>query len=88
VVNDNAYGDQCEKCGSTLSPDELINPKSALSNSVPIKKNTIHWYLPLQNYEEWLKQWIIEDHKEWKNNVYGQCKSWLDSGLQCKSHDP
>jgi methionyl-tRNA synthetase len=79
--NENAYGDQCEKCGSTLSPDELINPKSALSNSVPIKKKTTHWYLPLQNYEPWLKQWILEDHKEWKNNVYGQCKSWIDSGL-------
>lgn len=80
--NENAYGDQCEKCGSTLSPDELINPKSTLSDSVPIKKKTTHWYLPLQNYETWLKQWIVEDHKEWKNNVYGQCKSWLDNGLQ------
>ena len=83
--NENAYGDQCEKCGSSLSPEELINPKSALSQSVPIKKNTIHWYLPLQHYEEWLKQWIIEDHKEWKNNVYGQCKSWLDSGLHARA---
>ena len=80
--NENAYGDQCEKCGSTLSPDELINPKSTLSDSIPIKKKTTHWYLPLQNYETWLKQWIVEDHKEWKNNVYGQCKSWLDNGLQ------
>jgi methionyl-tRNA synthetase len=80
--NENAYGDQCEKCGSTLSPDELIHPKSTLSDSVPIKKKTTHWYLPLQNYESWLKQWIVEDHKEWKNNVYGQCKSWLDNGLQ------
>lgn len=79
--NESAYGDQCEKCGSTLSPEELINPKSALSHSVPIKKTTKHWFLPLQNYEPWLKQWILEDHKEWKNNVYGQCKSWLDSGL-------
>jgi methionyl-tRNA synthetase len=80
--NENAYGDQCEKCGSTLSPDELIHPKSTLSDSIPIKKKTTHWYLPLQNYESWLKQWIVEDHKEWKNNVYGQCKSWLDNGLQ------
>jgi len=79
--NDGAYGDQCEKCGSTLSPEELINPKSALSQSVPVKKKTKHWYLPLQQYEPWLKQWILEDHTEWKNNVYGQCKSWLDSGL-------
>jgi len=80
--NENAYGDQCEKCGSTLSPDELIHPKSTLSDSIPIKKKTTHWYLPLQNYESWLKKWIVEDHKEWKNNVYGQCKSWLDNGLQ------
>lgn len=81
-ANENAYGDQCEKCGSTLSPEELINPRSALSDSIPVRKKTKHWYLPLQNYEAWLKQWILEDHKEWKNNVYGQCKSWLDSGLQ------
>lgn len=80
-ANENAYGDQCEKCGRTLSPDELIQPKSALSNSIPVKKKTMHWFLPLQNYEEWLKHWILEDHKDWKNNVYGQCKSWLDSGL-------
>ncbi|MBK7689915.1 MAG: methionine--tRNA ligase [Bacteroidetes bacterium] len=80
-ANENAYGDQCEKCGRTLSPDELIQPKSALSNSIPVKKKTMHWFLPLQNYEEWLKQWILEEHKDWKNNVYGQCKSWLDSGL-------
>ncbi|MBL7767232.1 MAG: methionine--tRNA ligase [Chitinophagaceae bacterium] len=80
--NENAYGDQCEKCGSTLSPDELIHPKSTLSDSVPVKRKTKHWYLPLQNYESWLKQWIVEDHQEWKNNVYGQCKSWLDNGLQ------
>ncbi len=79
--NDNAYGDQCEKCGSSLSPEQLINPKSTLSDAVPVKKKTKHWYFPLQNYEEWLKQWILEDHKEWKNNVYGQCKSWLDNGL-------
>lgn len=83
--NEGAYGDQCEKCGSTLSPDELINPKSALSNSVPIKKKTKHWYLPLQDYETWLKQWILEEHTEWKNNVYGQCKSWLDSGLNSRA---
>lgn len=80
--NDNAYGDQCEKCGSSLSPEQLINPKSALSDAVPVKKKTKHWYFPLQKYEPFLKQWILEDHKEWKNNVYGQCKSWLDKGLQ------
>ncbi len=80
--NDNAYGDQCEKCGSTLSPTELINPKSALSGNVPIMKKTSHWYLPLDQYEEWLRQWILDGHKEWKTNVYGQCKSWLDGGLQ------
>ncbi len=80
--NDNAYGDQCEKCGSTLSPTELINPKSALSGNVPVMKKTSHWYLPLDQYEEWLRKWILEDHKEWKTNVYGQCKSWLDGGLQ------
>ncbi len=77
-----AYGDQCEKCGSTLSPDELINPKSALSGSEPVKKTTKHWYLPLDQYEGWLKEWILEGHKEWRSNVYGQCKSWLDGGLQ------
>ena len=77
-----AYGDQCEKCGSTLSPDELINPHSALSGEKPIKKKTKHWYLPLDKYENWLKEWILEDHKEWKTNVYGQCKSWLDGGLK------
>ncbi len=77
-----AYGDQCEKCGSTLSPDELINPKSAISGSEPIKKTTKHWYLPLDQYEGWLKEWILEGHKEWKTNVYGQCKSWIDGGLQ------
>lgn len=80
--NENAYGDQCEKCGSSLSPEQLINPKSALSDSVPVKRKTKHWYFPLQDYEAWLKQWILEDHKEWKPNVYGQCKSWLDNGLQ------
>lgn len=76
-----AYGDQCEKCGSTLSPDELVNPHSALSGEAPIKKKTKHWYLPLDQYEPWLKEWILDGHKEWKSNVYGQCKSWIDGGL-------
>jgi methionyl-tRNA synthetase len=80
--NPNAYGDQCERCGTSLSPEQLVNPKSALSDAVPVKKETKHWYFPLQNYEAWLKEWILEGHKEWKNNVYGQCKSWLDNGLQ------
>src|SRR5574344_1218994 len=80
--NEGAYGDQCEKCGSTLSPDELINPKSKLSGAQPIKKKTRHWYLPLQDYEEWLRKWILEGHKDWRPNVYGQVKSWLDGGLQ------
>lgn len=83
--NDNAYGDQCEKCGSSLSPEQLINPRSALSDAIPVKKKTKHWYFPLQNYEEFLKKWILEEHTEWKNNVYGQCKSWLDSGLQSRA---
>lgn len=83
--NPNAYGDQCEKCGSTLSPEQLINPRSTLSDAVPVKRKTKHWYFPLKNYEEWLKQWVLEEHKEWKNNVYGQCKSWLDSGLQSRA---
>ena len=78
---EDAYGDQCEKCGSTLSPTELINPKSALSGKTPVMKSTSHWYLPLDQYEPWLKEWILEGHKEWKVNVYGQCKSWLDGGL-------
>ncbi len=77
-----AYGDQCEKCGSTLSPEELINPKSKLSGAEPIKKKTKHWYLPLQDYEQWLREWILDGHKEWRGNVYGQVKSWLDGGLQ------
>lgn len=77
-----AYGDQCEKCGSTLSPEELINPKSKLSGAKPIKKKTTHWYLPLDQYEGWLSKWILEGHKEWRSNVYGQCKSWIDGGLQ------
>jgi len=83
--NPNAYGDQCERCGSSLSPEILINPRSTLSDAVPVKKKTTHWYFPLQNYEPWLKEWIIEGHKEWKNNVYGQCKSWLDNGLQSRA---
>ena len=80
--NENAYGDQCEACGSTLSPDELVNPHSTLSGSVPVKKSTTHWYLPLNDYEQMLREWSLEGHKEWKTNVYGQCKSWLDGGLQ------
>ena len=80
--NENAYGEQCEKCGSTLSPEELINPHSKLSGAEPIKKKTTHWYLPLQDYEPWLREWILEGHKEWRPNVYGQVKSWLDGGLQ------
>jgi methionyl-tRNA synthetase len=78
----NAYGDQCENCGTSLSPDQLINPRSTLSDAVPVKKKTKHWYFPLQNYEEFLRKWILEGHTEWKANVYGQCKSWLDKGLQ------
>src|SRR6186713_931086 len=84
-ANPNAYGDQCEKCGSSLSPEQLINPRSVLSDAVPVKKKTKHWYFPLQDYEPWLKEWLLEGHKEWKNNVYGQCKSWLDSGLQSRA---
>ncbi|MBQ0151378.1 MAG: methionine--tRNA ligase [Chryseobacterium sp.] len=81
--NDNAYGDQCEKCGSTLSPSELINPKSMLSGNVPILKDTKNWYLPLNEYEDFLNDWIIEGHKDdWKTNVYGQVKSWLNDGLK------
>jgi len=81
-ANENAYGDQCESCGTSLSPTDLIDPKSAISGSVPVMKETKHWYLPLDKYESFLRQWILEDHKEWKSNVYGQCKSWLDMGLQ------
>lgn len=80
--NERAYGDQCEACGTSLSPLDLINPKSAISGSVPVLRETKHWYLPLDKHEEWLRQWILEGHKEWKPNVYGQCKSWLDMGLQ------
>ena len=77
-----AYGDQCEKCGTSLSPTELINPTSTISGSKPVMKETTHWYLPLDQYESWLSKWILEEHKEWRPNVYGQCKSWLDMGLQ------
>ena len=83
---DKAYGDQCENCGTSLSPLELINPKSALSGNVPVLKETKHWYLPLDQYEEWLREWILEGHKgDWKTNVYGQVKSWVDHGLQPRS---
>ena len=77
-----AYGDQCEKCGATLSPDELINPYNAINGNPLTKKATTHWYLPLDQYQQWLEQWILEEHKEWRPNVYGQCKSWLDGGLK------
>lgn len=80
-----AYGDQCESCGSSLSPTELINPTSTISGNQPVLKETKHWYLPLDQYEPWLKEWILEGHKEWKPNVYGQCKSWIDSGLQARA---
>ena len=80
--NPKAYGDQCEKCGSTLSPTELINPTSAISGSKPVMKETTNWFLPLDKYEDWLKEWILDGHKEWRPNVYGQCKSWLDMHLQ------
>ncbi len=80
--NEGAYGDQCEKCGRDLSPTELINPKSTISGSQPVLKETKNWYLPLNEYQKWLKQWILEGHKEWRPNVYGQCKSWLDMDLQ------
>ncbi len=80
--NEHAYGDQCEACGTSLSPLELINPHSAISGSPLVLRETKHWYLPLDKHEDWLRKWILEDHKEWKPNVYGQCKSWLDMGLQ------
>ena len=83
--NENAYGDQCEKCGTSLSPNELINPHSTISGSKPVLRKTLHWYLPLDKYEGWLKKWILEEHKEWKTNVYGQCKSWIDQGLQARA---
>ena len=80
--NPHAYGDQCEKCGQDLDPTELINPHSTISGSQPVLKETKNWYLPLNEYQDWLKQWILEGHKEWRPNVYGQCKSWLDMDLQ------
>ncbi len=80
--SEGAYGDQCESCGTSLNATDLIDPKSTLSGAKPIRKKTKHWYLPLDKHERWLRKWILEDHKEWKSNVYGQCKSWLDLGLQ------
>jgi len=80
--NADAYGDQCEKCGATLSPDELINPYNAATGNPLVKRKTKHWYLPLNDYQPWLEKWILEEHKEWRPNVYGQCKSWLDGGLK------
>jgi methionyl-tRNA synthetase len=80
--NENAYGDQCEKCGTSLSPTDLINPRSTISGCAPVMRDTLHWYLPLDKYEPWIRKWILEEHTEWKSNVYGQCKSWLDQGLQ------
>ena len=77
-----AYGDQCEACGSTLSPEELINPYNVVTGNPLVKKSTKHWYLPLDNYQPWLEKWILQEHKEWRPNVYGQCKSWLDGGLK------
>jgi methionyl-tRNA synthetase len=82
-ANPSAFGDQCERCGSTLSPNELINPRSTISGNTPIKKKTSHWYLPLNRHEDFLQQWLIEGHKtDWRASVYGQCKSWIDAGLQ------
>ena len=80
--HEHAYGDQCEHCGSTLNPTDLIHPKSAISGATPELRKTKHWYLPLDKHEAFLREWILEGHKEWKTNVYGQCKSWLDGGLQ------
>lgn len=81
--NPNAYGDQCEKCGTSLSPEQLINPRSTLSGNAPVKKSTTHWYLPLNKHEDFLREWILKDHKEdWKANVVGQCKGWIEAGLQ------
>ena len=77
-----AYGDQCEKCGTALSPEELINPKSTVSGSVPVMRKTKHWYLPLDKHQQWLEPWITKDHTEWRSNVMGQCKSWFDMGLK------
>jgi methionyl-tRNA synthetase len=84
--NPNAYGDQCERCGTSLSPRELINPRSTVSGNTPVLRPTKHWYFPLDKYESWLKEWIVKGHKDdWKINVYGQCKSWIDQGLQPRS---
>ena len=80
--NERAYGDQCESCGTSLAPTDLINPKSAITGNTPVQRETKHWYLPLDKHESFLREWILEGHKEWKSNVYGQCKSWLDMGLQ------
>ena len=80
--SEGAYGDQCEKCGATLSPEELINPVNAINGNPLVKKATKHWYLPLEQYQEWLEEWILKGHTEWRSNVYGQCKSWLDGGLK------
>ena len=80
--NDKAYGDQCEACGTSLNATDLIDPHSAITGNVPVRKETRHWYMPLDKWEPRLRQWILEEHKEWKTNVYGQCKSWLDAGLQ------
>jgi methionyl-tRNA synthetase len=80
--NEGAYGDQCEKCGTSLNATDLINPRSTISGSKPVLRDTLHWFLPLDTYEPFLRKWILEDHKDWKPNVYGQCKSWLDAGLQ------
>jgi methionyl-tRNA synthetase len=80
--NENAYGDQCEKCGTSLNSTDLINPKSTITGNKPVLRDTKHWYLPLDKYQPFLRKWILEEHKEWKVNVYGQCKSWLDQGLQ------
>ncbi|MDR3266300.1 MAG: methionine--tRNA ligase [Tannerella sp.] len=80
--NENAYGDQCEACGTSLSPTDLKNPRSTISGSRPVMRETTHWYLPLDRYDAFLRKWILEEHTEWKSNVYGQCKSWLDMGLQ------
>jgi methionyl-tRNA synthetase len=80
--NENAYGDQCEKCGTSLNATDLINPRSTISGSQPVLKDTLHWFLPLDKYEPFLRNWILEENKDWKSNVYGQCKSWLDAGLQ------
>jgi methionyl-tRNA synthetase len=84
--HDRAYGDQCEKCGTSLSPRQLINPRSAVSGNAPVLKPTKHWYFPLDRFEGWLKEWLVEGHRhDWKTNVYGQCKSWLEQGLQPRS---